>query len=259
VPRRQTNRGFVSLAALAAALLLAACGSHGSAEALGSPAQVALTWTGGQSAGSATITPFYSTHVVAYLGADPVPYQGAKQPVQLRHGDCGGTVVAALTADAPLPGGTQPPLVEPDSAGGVDVATAPSGDLWVTVLDSTQANAALFACGHPLSGNKQYFDLFSVTPSQQGLLLGHTLGTALTEPIIASRLDLSLAQATSGPLAWAAHTGSCSGETVASGQFAAGTTRGAILFHAPDTNSWWLAVASGDGASAKTACGRVGG
>lgn len=238
--------------------LLVACGSHGSAEALGAPAHVSLAWSGGQSAGSATLTPFYATHVVTYLGAVEVPYQGAKQPVQLRHGDCAGPVMAALTADAPVPSGTQSPLVQPDRSGGVDVATDPSGDLWITVLDSTQANATLFACGHPLSGNKQYFDLLSVIPSHEGLLLGHTLGTALTEPIIASRVDLSLSQSSAGPLAWAVHSGSCSGQTVASGQFPSGTSRGGIAFEAPDTSSWWLSVTSGDGSSAKTACGKIG-
>jgi len=248
----------IMLSLLALALFLVGCGSHGSAEALGNPAHVALAWQGGRSAGTATLTPFYATRVVAYLGADPISFASPKTPVQLRKGDCAGPVVAPLSDNAPVPSGTQPPLVRQDATGGVDVATAPSGDLWVTVLSSTGGNAAILACGHPISEKRQFFDLLSVTPSANGLLLGHTLGTALTEPIVASRLDVELAQPAAGPLTWAMHTGSCTGGSVAGGQFPTGTTHGAIIFHAPDTSAWWLSVTSGDGANAKTACGRVG-
>ncbi len=254
--RRPSDRPLAWLLVLACVPLFAACGSHGSAGALGAPAHVALAWQDGQSAGSATLTPFYAMHVVAYLGANPISYQDAKQPAQLRKGDCNGAVLAALTADAPIPSGTQPLVTQPDAAGGVNVAVAPSGDLWVTVLDAASASASIFACGHPISGNKQFFDLLSVTPSPTGLLLGHTLGTALTEPIVASHLDVDLAQAPSGSLAWALRSGSCTGGTVASGQFPTGATRGAIIFHAPDTAAWRLTVTSGAGA--KTACGKVG-
>ncbi len=248
----------ITLSLLALALFLVGCGSHGSAQPLGNPAHVALAWQGGQSAGTAILTPFYATRVVTYLGADPIPYSGAKTPVQLRKGDCAGPVVAPLSDNAPVPSGTQPPLVRQDAAGGVDVATAPSGDLWVTVLSSTGANAAILACGHPISEKRQFFDLLSVTPGANGLLLGHTLGTALTDPIVASRLDVDLAQPAAGPLSWAVRTGGCTGGSVASGQFPPGTTHGAIIFHAPDTSAWWLSVTSGEGTSAKTACGKVG-
>lgn len=251
-------RSSITLSLLVLVLVLVGCGSHGSAQPLGNAAHVALAWSGGQPAGTATLTPVYATRIVTYLGADPIPFSGGKTPVQLRKGDCAGPVLVALTDNAPVPSGTQPPLVRPDAAGGVDVATAPSGDLWVTLLASSGSNATILACGHPLSEKRQFFDLLNVTPSANGLLLGHTLGTALTEPIIASRLDVDLRQPAGGPLSWVVRSGGCTGESVASGQFPTGTTHGAIVFHAPDTSAWWLSVSSGEGANAKTACGKVG-
>jgi hypothetical protein len=254
---KRLARSSITLGLLVVVLVLVGCGSHGSAQPLGNPAHVTLAWLGGQPAGTATVTPVYATHVVTYLGADPIPYNGAKTPVQLRKGDCNGPVLAALTDNAPVPSGTQPPLVRQDAVGGVDVATAPSAELWVTLLSTSETNATILACGHPLSEKRQFFDLLNVTPSANGLLLGHPLGTALTEPIIASRLDVDLAQPTAGPLAWAVRSGGCTGGSVAGGQFPSGATHGAIVFHVPDTSAWWLSVTSGEGANAKTACGKV--
>jgi hypothetical protein len=266
-PRSRARPASFALGLLACALLaFVGCGSHGSAAALGDAAHVALTWNGGGDAGSATLTPFYATHIVTYLGADEIPYDGAKTPLQLRQGDCAGKVVAALTANAYVPSGTQPPLMRQDAAGGVDVAIAPSGDLWVTMLSGAGADATILACGHPLSEKRQYFDLLTVTTSPSGLLLGHTLGTALlghtlgtalTEPIVASRLDVSLAPSGGGPLSWAVRSGSCTGATVAGGTLESDAKQGAVVFRAPDTSAWWLSVTGGGGPGAKTACGKV--
>ncbi len=208
-------------------------------------------------AGSATLTPFYATHIVVYKGADEIPYKNPATPLQLRNGDCRGPVIAPLTDNAPVPAGTQPPLVWPDGAGGVDVAVTPSDQLWLALLSTPGANPDILACGHPLSGDKQYFDLLSVTEQNGQLFLGHTLATALSEPIIASHVDVKLAHAVSGPVTWAVHAGSCSGSSVASGQFAANATSGGILFEEPNTSQWWLSVTTGSGSSAKTACGKV--
>lgn len=268
VLRRPAARGVYALATMVVLLALAACGSHGSAPQLGQSAHVALAWTSHpgssptgsgtrDSAGSATLTPFYATHFVVYKGASGIPYKSPATPLQLRDGDCGGPVIAPLTDNAPDLSGKQPPLVWPDGSGGVDVAITPSDQLWLTLLASAGANPTVLACGHPLSGDKQYFDLLSVTYDQGRLLLGHTLATALSEPIIASHVDVKLAQSASGPVAWAVHTGSCAGNTVASGQFTSNATTGGTLFEAPNMSDWWLSVTTGSGSSAHTACGKV--
>lgn len=243
-------------------MALSACGTHGVAPQLTQAAHVALSWqVGGASssgsAGSATLTPFYATHIVVYKGADAIPYKHPATPLQLRNGDCSGPVLAPLTDNAPVPAGTRPPLVWPDGAGGVDVAEAPSGQLWLALLGSPGANPVVLACGHPLSGNKQYFDLLSVTEQNGQLFLGHTLATALSEPIIASHVDVKLAQAGTGSVMWTVHSGSCTGSTVASGQFPANATSDGTLFEQPNTSQWWLSVTTGSGANAKTACGKV--
>lgn len=261
--RQAALRLLAILAVVASVVALAACGSHGSAAPLEQPAHVALAWQSGSpsaasAAGTAMLTPFHAAHLVVYLGANEIAYKDPKTPLQLRNGDCAGPVLAPLTENAPVPSGTQPPLVWPDGAGGVDVGVSPSDQLWVTLLGSAGANPTIMACGHPLSGNKQYFDLLSVTYNADHLLLGHTLATALSEPIPASRVDVSLAQPASGTVTWAVHTGSCAGGMVASGQFPSGATRGGILFAEPDTSTWWLSVTSGEGSGAKTACGKVG-
>jgi hypothetical protein len=232
--------------------LLAACGSHGAAPTLGQPAHVSLTVaTSGQSAGTATLTPFYATHIVAYMGGVRVPYAAAKSPVQLRRGRCDGPVLAPLTDNAPGPDGGQAPLmVQPEAAGGVDVGIAPSADLWVVALDHAGQGASIVACGHPLSDHKQYFDLYQASVGSNGI----GLGTALTEPIVASRVDVSLAQAASASVTWSVRSGTCSGGAVASGQFATGAARSAVIFAPPDTHQWWLTVSPSGGA---TACGKV--
>jgi hypothetical protein len=257
-PRSLTQPARVALVGSLVALVLAACGSHGTAPALASAAHVKLVAQGsGQAAGTGTLTPEYATHVITYLGSQPQPYSGAKYPVQVRTGACDGAVAAALTDNAPGPTSGQAPAAHADPAGGTDVAMQVNDGYWVTLLTpgvQGGASASLYACGTPLSGLRQYFDLQRVGPGTNGLVVG----SAMIDPIIASRLDVDLSQTPSSAVHWSIHSDRCTGSQVASGQFPSGATHGAVIFHAPDTQHWWLAVMSGDGSSATTACGKVG-
>jgi hypothetical protein len=249
---RATRAAACLVLCVVVAALLVACGTHGTAPALGQPAHVGLNMANsGQSFGTATLTPFYATHLVAYMGGQRVPYSGAQTPVQLRQDRCNGPVLASLTDNAPGPDGGQAPLlVQPDAVGGVDVNIAPSATLWVSALDHPGDGASIVACGHPLSGQKQYFDLYQASVGDNGI----GLGDALSDPIIASRVDVALAHSASGAVAWSVRDGGCAGGMVASGQFSGGATHGGIVFAAPDTQHWWLTVSP---AGEPAACGKV--
>jgi hypothetical protein len=235
---------------LALAALLAACGSHGTAPSLGAPAHVSLS-AQGKDIGTATLTPFHATRVVAYLNGQQIPYTGAKTPVQLRKERCDGPVLAALTENAPGPTDGQGPLVRPDPAGGANVALAASDSTWVAVLDHAgDTSAPIIACGQPLSDRRQNFNLVEVANSRN-----YPLGFAQIDPIVGSRVDVSLERPPVGEVAWAIRAGGCAGSEVARGRFSSGATRGGIVFAAPDTSQWWLRVAGGDGGL--DACGKV--
>lgn len=250
--RRHVAR-LATLAPLIALLALAACGTQGYAPTLGKPVTIALA--GGASAsslGSATLAPFYGAHIATYYKGKAVPFDGAQTPVELRAGSCTGKPVAALTAatDAPIANG---PTVAPDAKSGVDVATATSGDLYVVVRQqANDANAPLLACGHPLSERKQFFDLY--TPGEGSN--GYSLGIALMEPIIATRVNVSLASPALTATTWTVRSGSCSGAPLAQGDIATGARTGSgVVFAALASGHWRLTIATG---GAQTLCAQVG-
>jgi hypothetical protein len=137
----------------------------------------------------------------------------------------------------------------------MDVSVAPSANLYVVVLRTTTGPAAastILACGAPLSGRSQYFDLY---PPQTGNA-GIGLGTALMSPIVATRLDFTVSSGEgAGPSAWKAHTGSCTGAVLASGQIEANTTKpGGVIYQSLGAHPWWITLTLGDG---ETLCGEV--
>lgn len=246
-----------ALALLAAAAVLTGCGSHGQAAALGEAAHVTLPATGSATtSGSATFTPFYATRIVPYYKGSPVALTGARTPVVLVQGSCGGPFVAALSDGVPAPAqAPNPPVATaPDPNGGVDVAAASSANLYVEILDHpNDPNAAIVACGHPLSGLRQFFDLFPPSEGSNGV----ASGTALMEPLAATRLDLKLpAGWYSDTAGWALHTGSCTGARIAYGAIRPNVSPvEGVVFQPLDTQHWWLSVESG--ANGSTLCGQV--
>ena len=253
--RRGGRAARLSMPLLLASLLaLAACGTHGNAPPLARNATVALVGaTGGPSLGSATFTSVYATHIAAYYKGKLVPYKGALTPVELRDGSCTGKTLAALTeaTSAPIPDGL---AVASDPQNGADVAAAASANLFVVVRQqANDASAPLLACGDPLSGQKQYFNLF--TPDQGAN--GYSLGMALMEPILATRVNVALASPAVTATTWAVRAGSCSAAPLAQGQIAAGAKAASgEIFSALDAARWRLTLA--DGSGAQTLCQPVG-
>lgn len=242
------------IAPILLASLLAACGTHGNAPPLGKGATVALVGAaGGQSLGSATFTSTYAAHIAAYYKGKLIPYKGAQTPVELRYGTCGGKRLAALTevTSAPIPNGL---AVAPDPKSGVDADITTSVNLFVVVRQhANDVNAPLLACGNPLSGQKQFFNLF--TPAEGSN--GYSLGLALMEPILATRVDVTLASPAASATTWAVRAGSCSGAPLAQGQIAAGAKDASgVIFSALDAGHWRLTLADANGA--QTACQTVG-
>lgn len=242
------------LAPLVALLGLAACGSQGYAPGLGKAATVALVGAAGSaSLGSARFTPFYAAHIATYYKGDAVPYRSAQTPVELRQDSCTGKPLAALTeaTAAPIANGLP---VAVDAKSGVDVAVALSENLYVVVRErANDAMAPELACGHPLSGRRQYFDLY--TPGQGSN--GYSLGIALTEPIVAARVAVTLASPAATAMTWAVRADSCGGQPLAQGTIAAGATSASgIVFAALNPGHWRLTLATGDGA--QRACATVG-
>lgn len=248
--RGRLGKRLATLAPLLALLALAACGSQGYAAPLGKSATVALAGTAGaQSLGSATFTPFYATHIATYYKGKLIPYNGAETPVELREGDCTGKRLAALTAAtaAPIAGDL---AVAPDAKGGADVAMEPSVNLFVVVRQqANDANAPILACGDPLSGRKQFFNLYLATEGPNG----YSLGIALMEPLIATRVNVALASPATTGATWAVRAGSCAGVALAQGQIAAGAKDASgIIFAALDASHWRLTLA--DASGAQTLC-----
>lgn len=243
---------MAALAPLLALVVLAACGSQGYAPNLGKTATVALAGpSGAASLGSASFSPFYAAHVATYYRGKLVPYEGAQTPVELRNGSCTGKTLAALTTatTAPISGGV---AVAPDPKSGVDVATATSGNLYVVVLQqANDANAPQLACGHPLSERRQYFDLY--TPGQGSN--GYSLGIALMEPIVATRVRVTLASPAATATTWAVRSGSCSSAPLAQGRIAAGAKSGSgVVFSAFAAGQWSLTLSTSGG---QTICEQV--
>lgn len=255
--RLRSYRPMALLGMLLLAAALAACGSHGQAAPLGDAGHVSLPApSGATSAGSATFTPFYATHVAPYYQGQAVPLTNAPHPALLVSGSCGGPFVAALSDGVPTPAHrANPPLATaPDPNGGMDVAIAPSANLYVEVLDHpNDPNAAIVACGNPLSNLRQFFDLYS--PNAGGSN-GVGRGTALMEPVAATRLDISLpAGWYTDTATWALSTGSCSGARIASGQIQPGVSPvQGVVFRPLDTQHWWLSITGGNSGPV---CGQV--
>ncbi|MGO8950660.1 MAG: hypothetical protein ACLQUY_24010 [Ktedonobacterales bacterium] len=248
------------LAMLALVLCLVGCGTQGNAPPLGTPANATLTSlpSAGSSGAVATVVlkPFNALHVTVYYRGNKLPTVDARTPAQLRESSCAGPVVAPITVSAfgaTAPGSTSSLVsYSPDPAGGMDISEAPSGNLYVVVLNP-QANllTGYLVCGAPLSGQNQYFDLY---PPQVGNA-GIALGTALMSPIAATALSFSITRGTFQPVAWAVHTGSCTGAVQASGSFEAKTAKPTgVIYQNPQAHRWWIILA---GAGGQTLCGQV--
>jgi hypothetical protein len=200
-----------------------------------------------QQAGTATLMPFYGGRIVAYLAGQRIPYSDAQNPVQLRSGGCAGPVLAALTANAPAAStasaAQSTAATQPDPGGGVDVALDPDASWYVVVFDHAgDPHANVLACGAPLSGQQQYFDLYPPNVGSNGT----ARGMALLQPQIYTRVLVTLAQPAGQNELWALHQQNCGGATVASGTIASGATVGhGIAFAAPVSGGWWVSVGTG--------------
>ena len=174
--------------------------------------------------------------------------------MELRQESCTGKTLAALTqaTAAPIANGLP---VAVDAKSGVDVAVTLSENLYVVVRErANDATSPELACGHPLSGRRQYFDLY--TPGQGSN--GYSLGIALTEPIVASRVAVTLTSPAATAMTWAVRADSCAGQPLAQGSIAAGATSASgIVFAALNPGHWRLTLATSDGA--QRACATVGG
>lgn len=251
-----TARGWRRLALAApllALLALAGCGSHGNAPTLGDSATVALVGAAGaKPLGSARFSPTYAAHIAAWYQGKAVPYEGAATPVELRQGSCAGKPLAALTAATAAPIADPLPLAL-DPKSGVDVAVATSGNLYVVVLQkANDASAPQLACGHPLSGLRQYFDLY--TPGQGAN--GYSLGIALSEPIAATSVAVTLAAPAAAATTWAVRADSCDSKPLAQGSIAAGATQATGTVFAPLAPGHWRLTLASDGG--QRVCATVG-
>lgn len=247
--RRRLSSLLVVLVGMVA---LAGCGSHGQAAPLGKPASASLTAAGASHpAATASLIPFDAIHVAPFYRGAEIPATGAQHPAQLRQGSCIGPFIAPLSdgnviTPADNGGATTPPATtQPDPRGGVDVAVAPSADLYVVVVDHpNDPTAPVVACGHPLSGLRQYFDLYPPETGSNGI----GRGAALMEPLASTRVTVTLTSETAVPATWTVRDGSCAGTLLASGAIAAGTRQGTgVIFQPVQAGAWWVSVASGSG------------
>ncbi len=233
---------LICIAVLVCALAVASCGTQGYAPPLGKPAHVAIG-----SAGAATLTPIHALRVVAYYKGKLLPATGAATPAELHRDSCDGPFVAALTDGTPTSGAHAAVPTTPDPDGGLDVAVDPGAQWYVVVYDrANDPPAQVVACGHPLSGRQQYFDLYTAAKGSSGI----ALGTALVSPITATRIDISLSGgAAASQSTWAVHTASCDGAALAQGTISPGGTTGAgVVFATPGATPWWVTLASEGGA-----------
>jgi hypothetical protein len=233
---------------------LSGCGTQGYAPSLRGPEHATLSSTSERrSQASVLLTPFDALHVIVYYRGDKLPTSGSPTPAQLRENSCVGPLVAPIAGGDSQSAGTADYAADP--AGGMDVSVEPSANLYVVVLSTTSdptAASAILACGAPLSGRSQYFDLY---PPQTGNA-GIGLGTALMSPIVATRLDFTVSSGAGAPsLAWEAHTGSCTGAVLASGQIKANAARpSGVIYQSLGAHPWWITLALVDG---ETLCGEV--
>lgn len=250
--RRRLFSLVALVSVLAGMLALAGCGTHGQAAPLGKSARASLVAPGASHpAGTASLAPFDAVHVAPFYRGAAIPVTGAQHPAQLRQGSCVGPFIAPLSdgnviTPANNGGATMPPaLTQPDLQGGVDVAVAPSADLYVVVIDHpNDANAPVVACGHPLSGLRQFFDLYPPEVGSNGI----GRGTALMEPLASTRVTVTLDSVATAPVTWAVRNGSCDGTTLASGTIAPGASQGAgVVFLPVQAGAWWVSVTSGSG------------
>src|SRR5262249_49372125 len=247
--------------AIFALAALAGCGSRGFAPPLGKPTNVSIQGVDGLT-GDLLFTPIRAMHVAVYYKGHAVPTSGAQTPAQLRRGDCAGPLIAPLTDGNPAPAPTPevtptasapaPPVTRPDPAGGLDLALDTSADLYIIVLARRDDPAApVVACGHPLSGRRQYFDLYPPETGSNGI----GRGTALMEPTLATRIDPNLTKTTaiSGAehtYGWEVRESGCAGPLVAKGTIGVSVPEDErTLFAALDTARWW-AVVTADGQKA---------
>lgn len=229
------------------ALALVACGAQNQPP---TPGQAATTTLTGAYAGSVTLTPIHSTHVVVYYRNQLIPYANATTPVVLRQNSCDGPAIANLTAaTAATPSGALAAVV-PTGAKGVNVAAGLDQTTFVVVLaHANDAGAPQLACGSPVDANRQFFSLF--TPGQG--TNGPQLGLALSDPELATRVKASLTIPAPTALDWDVYNGACAGAPLGHGQIAAGATTGAgVIFQSAPATGWSLALTPAEAASATT-------
>jgi hypothetical protein len=257
--KRRRSAGLV--ATLLLALGLAACGSQGYAAPLGKPATATLTAAGASAATyAARITPINAVHVVVSYHGHTLPLTGAPTPAQMRRDSCFGAYVAPLTDGNPAQPAEAPGVHDatvasaPDPSGGMDVEVAPGASLFVDVLARpNDPTAPVVACGQPLSGRRQYFDLYSPTNNSVAI------GNALFDPITAAQVAISPSGGSSSilaPVSWTIHTGSCDGLPVGGHTIAAGAKApyGGTVYAALAPGNWWVTLALSDGT---TLCGQT--
>jgi hypothetical protein len=247
ISRLLHGRGTIAaMLSLSLAIVLAACGTKGYAPPLGPTTHATLAGAQTQQTiGTATLTPVYAMHATVYYRGHAIPTSGAQTPAQLRKGSCFGPVAASLTDGAPK-ADTATATTQPVPSGGMYVALPTSAEWYITVLARpNDATAPVVACGNPLSERRQFFDLYPPAVGNGGT----ALGTALVEPIVATRVQFALQSGDSPVTQWALHTGSCSGPLIGS------TTTGAdgIVFSTAGTGDWVTAQL----ANGTTACGPI--
>ena len=260
---RRPTAGLAAALGLALMLAVAACGSQGNAPTLGKPATATLTSTAAAASAAsytARISPTTALHVVVSYHGHQLPMSGTQTPAQLRRGSCFGAYVAPLTSGNPAQPAEAPGVHDatvasaPDPNAGMDVDVAPDASLFVDVMARpSDPNAPVVACGQPLSGLRQFFDLYSPTNNSVAI------GNALFDPISAVQVAISPSAGASGapaPVSWTIHTDSCEGipvggETIAQG---ARPPYGGPVYAALAPGQWWLTLALADGT---TLCGQT--
>ena len=155
---------------------LLAAAPNGNAPPLGKSGHASLTSPGSDVAlASVALAPLGALRVTVYYRGKLVPTTGAQTPAELRENGCLGPLVAPISDGNPVLGAGTPgttgtptpgagtPLADyaADPAGGMDVSFAPGANLYVVVYSQRNDPAAhILACGDPLSGQNQFFDLY---------------------------------------------------------------------------------------------------